>query len=252
LYLPRRLEALHLSLSLSGRLVRILCPVVQSFMLPMLNARRDPPLCRTVAGQLVVIMMRGAASASSAACVVGAWLRPYRAGSGPARRARCRPGRPRARASALPRPSSPQPDTVGEFPWSAEESHAADPKIGPSSPNPPSPSAEQTGASPFAYSITTTSRCHLSPAQSNLRRIRLAKSWPNLRAHCHTVSWLTMMPHATSISSTMRRLSGKLKYSQTAWLDDLGRKPVAGVAGKGRPCHPVRLRDLARYRKPPT
>jgi hypothetical protein len=34
--------------------------------------------------------------------------------------------------------------------------------------------------------------------------------------------------------------------------DDLGRKPVAGVAGGGRRCHPVRLRDLARHGKPPT
>jgi hypothetical protein len=33
-----------------------------------------------------------------------------------------------------------------------------------------------------------------------------------------TVSWLTAMPRAASISSTMRRLSGKRKYSQTEWL----------------------------------
>ena len=39
-----------------------------------------------------------------------------------------------------------------------------------------------------------------------------------LRAHCRTLSWLTMMPRAASISSTMRKLSGKRKYSQTAWL----------------------------------
>jgi hypothetical protein len=30
-----------------------------------------------------------------------------------------------------------------------------------------------------------------------------------LRAHCRTLSWLTMMSRAASISSTMRRLSGK-------------------------------------------
>ena len=34
--------------------------------------------------------------------------------------------------------------------------------------------------------------------------------------------------------------------------DDLGRKPVAGVAGEGRRCHPIRLRGLARHSKPPT
>src|SRR5215213_1562254 len=34
----------------------------------------------------------------------------------------------------------------------------------------------------------------------------------------HGLSWLTTMPRAASISSTMRRLSGKRKYSQTAWL----------------------------------
>src|SRR3954453_18563518 len=53
LCLPGRLEPLHLSLSPSGRLVRILCPVVQPFMLPMLDARDDLPLCRTLARQLV-------------------------------------------------------------------------------------------------------------------------------------------------------------------------------------------------------
>src|SRR3954454_13415513 len=54
----------------------------------------------------------------------------------------------------------------------------------------------------------TSSRCHLSPAWGSLRRIWLAKSWPNLRAHCRTLSWLTMMPRAASISSTMRKLRG--------------------------------------------
>ena len=34
--------------------------------------------------------------------------------------------------------------------------------------------------------------------------------------------------------------------------DDLGRKSVAGVAGEGRRCHPIRPRDLARHSKPPT
>ena len=37
------------------------------------------------------------------------------------------------------------------------------------------------------------------------RRFWLANGWPNLRAHCRTVSWLTMMPRAASNSSTMHR-----------------------------------------------
>ena len=57
----------------------------------------------------------------------------------------------------------------------------------------------------------------MSPARGSLRRIRLANSWPYLSAHCRTVSWLTVMPRAASISSTMRRPSGKRKESQTAW-----------------------------------
>src|SRR3954462_580350 len=54
-------------------------------------------------------------------------------------------------------------------------------------------------------------RCHLSPAQGSRRRIWLAKPWPNLRPHWRTVSWLTSMPRAANISSTMRRLSGNRK-----------------------------------------
>ena len=54
--------------------------------------------------------------------------------------------------------------------------------------------------------------------------LRYPLSWPNLRAHCRTVSWLTMMLRVASISSTMRKLSGKRKYSQTAWLMTSARK----------------------------
>jgi len=43
-------------------------------------------------------------------------------------------------------------------------------------------------------------------------------SCPNFSAHCRTVPWLATMPRAASGSSTMRRLSGKRKQSQTAWL----------------------------------
>jgi len=45
----------------------------------------------------------------------------------------------------------------------------------------------------------------------SLRPIWLAKAWPNVGPHCRTVSWLTAMPRAASIPSTMRRLSGKRK-----------------------------------------
>lgn len=51
--LPWRLESLHLSFSLSGRLVRILGPIVKISALPMLDALEDLPLCRAVARQLV-------------------------------------------------------------------------------------------------------------------------------------------------------------------------------------------------------
>jgi len=56
--------------------------------------------------------------------------------------------------------------------------------------------------------------------EADLRDARLGSAflgWPNLRAHCRTVSWLTMMPRAASNSSTMRSPSGKRKYSHTAW-----------------------------------
>src|SRR3954447_18520127 len=35
-------------------------------------------------------------------------------------------------------------------------------------------------------------------------------------------------------------------------VDGLGREMIAGVAGGGGRCHPVRLRDLACHSKPPT
>jgi hypothetical protein len=48
-----------------------------------------------------------------------------------------------------------------------------------------------------------SSSCHLSPAcGGSRRRIRFANSWPNLNAHCRTVSWLTRMPRADSILPT--------------------------------------------------
>src|SRR3954464_5661209 len=53
LHLPRRLEALHDPFSSSGRLVRILRPVVEAFVLAVLDAGHDLPLGGTVAAQLV-------------------------------------------------------------------------------------------------------------------------------------------------------------------------------------------------------
>jgi hypothetical protein len=43
-----------------------------------------------------------------------------------------------------------------------------------------------------------------------------ANSRPNFRPYCRIVSCVTEMPRAASISSTMRRLNGSRKYSQTA------------------------------------
>lgn len=54
-------------------------------------------------------------------------------------------------------------------------------------------------------------------------------------------SWLTTMPRQASNSSTMRNASGKRKYSQTVMADDLGREPIAGVAGAGGSRHPAEL-----------
>src|SRR3954451_11917777 len=53
LHLPRRLEALHDPLSSSRRLVGILRPVVEAFVLAVLDAGHDLPLGGTVAAQLV-------------------------------------------------------------------------------------------------------------------------------------------------------------------------------------------------------
>ena len=45
---------------------------------------------------------------------------------------------------------------------------------------------------------------------------------------------------------------GKAKVDPDRLADDLSRETVAGIAGEGRHCHPVRLRDLAHHGKPPT
>ena len=53
LRLPRRLEPRHDPFPSSGRLVRILRPVVEAFVLPMLDAGHDLTLGRSVAAELV-------------------------------------------------------------------------------------------------------------------------------------------------------------------------------------------------------
>src|SRR5271166_316833 len=57
-----------------------------------------------------------------------------------------------------------------------------------------------------AMVITTSSRCHLSPRRGARRRMRLANSRPNFRPHCRIVSYVTEMPRAASISSTMSQM----------------------------------------------
>jgi hypothetical protein len=52
----------------------------------------------------------------------------------------------------------------------------------------------------------------------SLRRSWLANACPDFSAHWRVVSWLTTMPRAASSSSTIRKLSGRRKRSQTAWL----------------------------------
>ncbi len=47
-----------------------------------------------------------------------------------------------------------------------------------------------------------------SPARGRRQRSRLANAWPNLSAHCRTVSWVTMTPRAASNSSTRRKPNG--------------------------------------------
>jgi hypothetical protein len=53
LHLPWRLEAFHNPLSSSRRLVRVLCPIVEAFMLAVLDAGHDLPLGGSVAAQFV-------------------------------------------------------------------------------------------------------------------------------------------------------------------------------------------------------
>ena len=68
------------------------------------------------------------------------------------------------------------------------------------------------------------------------------------------------LPHRLMADDNAARGQHLLDHAQAEWeggikpnrvADDLGRKPVAGIAGKVRRDHPVRLRDLTRHGKPP-
>ena len=89
------------------------------------------------------------------------------------------------------------------------------------------------------------------PVHRLCRVLGVSRSDYFARAHCRTLSWLTIMPRAASISLTMPQTEREPKVQPNRVADDLGRKPVAGVARKGRRCHPIRLRDLARHGKSP-
>ena len=111
-------------------------------------------------------------------------------------------------------------------------------------------------ANPFRRMVTpaivstTSSMCRLSPARGSLRRIWLANSWPNLRAHC---------PHGlvadddvaggrqTFDHTRTEREAGIQPYSMA---DDPGREPVAGVSGAGSWRRPTRLPGPPCSRKP--
>src|SRR3712207_4018099 len=82
--------------------------------------------------------------------------------------------------------------------------------------------------------MAISSRCHLSPAQGRRRRIRLAKSWPNLSAHRRTVSWLTTMPRAGGqhlLDHAQAEREAEIQPDGVA--DDLGWKAVAGIGRLG-------------------
>jgi hypothetical protein len=55
------------------------------------------------------------------------------------------------------------------------------------------------------------------PAPFEWWRNSFALAGPNLRPQRLIVSLDTTMPRSDNISSTIRRLKGKRKYSQTAW-----------------------------------
>ena len=148
LCLPSRLEALHLPLSSSRRLVRILGPVVQALVLAVLDTGHHLPLRGAVAGELV--------SNHDA-------------------------GRP-----ALPLQQLAQQALRRTLVAPALDQHVEH-----------HPGLIHRAPEPVLYPGDLDSdliEVPLVPGAGSFRRIRLANSWPNLSAHCRTVSWLTMIP----------------------------------------------------------
>src|SRR5271165_6888128 len=93
-----------------------------------------------------------------------------------------------------------------------------------------------------AMVMTTSSRCHLSPRRGARRRMRLANSRPNFRPHWRIVSYVTEMPRAASISSTMRRLNGNRgTVSRLGVSAPEGHFRVWSLIGSGRVAWTVRL-----------
>ena len=170
LRLPRRLEPLHDPLSSSGRLVGILRPVVEAFVLPMLDAGHDVTLGRSVAAELVgnqharrsPLLLQELAEQALGGLLVSPALDKD------------------VENKALLVDRAPEPVLLA---GDAEDNLVKMPFV----------------ATPGAR-----------------RRRRLANSLPNFRHHCRIVSSVTAMPRAASISSTVRRLNGNRKYSQTA------------------------------------
>jgi hypothetical protein len=80
----------------------------------------------------------------------------------------------------------------------------------------------------------------LASGTGSLRRIRLANSWPTLSVHGRTASWLATTPRAASISSAMRRLSGRLVCRERSRIHQPAQHVLLSLrfgfmAGAGRP-----------------
>ncbi len=121
----------------------------------------------------------------------------------------------------------------------------------------PGPQPARASAS-SAIVTTTSSRRHLSPARGNLRRIWWANAWPNLRPSVDhstgcasgTFDQLRPLPDhlvADHNAASGQRLvhvaqaEGEAEAEPDGVADDLGRKPMAGVAGANWRRHPIRL-----------
>ena len=80
--------------------------------------------------------------------------------------------------------------------------------------------------------MTTSSRYHLSPSfRAERRRISLAKWRPNFLTRRRAVWCETMIPHAASKSSTIRKLSGKRRNKPDGMSNHFSGEPVAAIKG---------------------